>query len=148
MALMRYRPEDPWKALETLQDEINKLFNFSFGKFPALKEEILAPSVDIWEDKDNIYVEADLPGFDQKDINLSIKGDSLVLTAKKEETKEEKKKNYYRCERFQGSFYRDIALPSSVDASKVKASYKNGVLKVTLPKKEEEKEKEIKVEVE
>jgi HSP20 family protein len=148
MALMRYRRNDPWKMLETLQEEINKLFDFSFGKIPATKEEILSPSVDIWEDKDNIYVEADLPGFEQKDIKVSVKGDSLSISAKKEETKEEKKKNYYRCERFQGSFYRELDLPSSVDTSKIKAQYKNGVLKITLPKVEKEKEKEIEIEVE
>jgi HSP20 family protein len=148
MALIRYRRDDPWKMLETLQEEINRLFDFSFGKLPALKEETLSPSVDVWEDKDNIYVEADLPGFEQKDIKVSIKSDSLSISAKKEETKEEKKKNYYRCERFQGSFYRELDLPSSVDTSKIKANYKNGVLKITLPKIEKEKEKEINIEVE
>ena len=148
MALMKYKRDDPFRALEALHDEINKLFNFSWGRFPTLREEILAPSVDVWEDKDNIYVEADIPGFEQKDISLNLKGDTLIISAKKEETKEEKKKNYYRCERYQGSFYREVILPSNIDASKIKAGYKNGVLKVTLPKKEEEKGKEIKIEVE
>ncbi len=148
MALMKYKRDDPFRALEALHDEINKLFNLSWGRFPALREEILAPSVDVWEDKDNIYVEADIPGFEQKDISLNLKGDNLIISAKKDETKEEKKKNYYRCERYQGSFYREVILPSNIDASKIKAGYKNGVLKVTLPKKEEEKGKEIKIEVE
>ncbi len=148
MALMKYKRDDPFRALEALHDEINKLFNFSWGRFPAIREEILAPSVDVWEDKDNIYVEADIPGFEQKDISLNLKGDNLIISAKKDETKEEKKKNYYRCERYQGSFYREVILPSHIDASKIKAGYKNGVLKVTLPKKEEEKGKEIKIEVE
>ncbi len=146
MKLVRYR-DNPWKALEDLQNEINKLFDFSFGKFPATSE-IFAPSVDVYEDKDNIYVEADLPGFEQKDINLALKGDVLTISAQKEEKKEEKKKNYYRCERFQGKFYREVDLPASVEASKIKAVYKNGVLKITLPKKEEDKEKEIKIDVE
>jgi HSP20 family protein len=148
MALMKWRPEDPWRALETLQDEINKLFDFSFGRIPALREETFSPSLDLWEDKDNIYVEADLPGMEQKDINLKVRGDSLVISAKKEETKEEKKKGYLRRERIQGSFYRELGLPASVDANKIKANYKNGVLKVVLPKKEEEKEKEIVIDVE
>jgi len=148
MALIRYRRGDPWKMLEALQEEINKLFDFSFRKVPASKEETFSPSVDIWEDKDNIYIEADLPGFEQKDVKVSIKGEALIISAKKEETKEEKKKNYYRCERFQGSFWRQLDLPSSVDTSKIKANYKNGVLKITLPKVEREKEKEIDIEVE
>jgi HSP20 family protein len=149
MAIMRYRPQDPWRALDALQEKINRLFEISFSQMPTLglREERVAPSVDMWEDKNNIYLEADLPGLDQKDISLSIKGDSLVISAKKEETKEEKRKDYYCCERFQGSFYRHLDLPTSVDTSKVKASYKNGVLKVTLPKKVKEEE-EIKIDLE
>lgn len=148
MALMRYRGVDPWRALETLQEEINKLFKFSFDRLPALEEGVFSPNLDIWEDKDNIYVEADLPGFEEKDINLKMRGDSLIISAKKESKKEEEKKNYYRCERFQGSFYREVELPTPVDPTRIKATYKRGVLKVELPKKEEEKEKEIKIEVE
>ncbi len=146
MKLVRFR-EDPWRALEDLQKEINKLFDFSFTKMPASLD-ISSPSVDIYEDKDNVYVEADLPGFEQKDINLSLKGDTLTISAEKEEKKEEKKKGYLRCERFQGKFYRELELPRKVDASGIKAVYKNGVLKITLPKKEEEKKKEIKIDIE
>ena len=148
MALIRYKRDDPWRALDTLQEEIGRLFNTRFLKAPAIYEEILAPSVDVWEDKDNVYVEADIPGFDQKDIHLDLKGDSLIISAKKEETKEEKKKNYYYSERYQGSFYRGITLPGNVDQSSVKATYKNGVLKVKLPKKEEAKNREIKIDAE
>jgi len=148
MALMRYKRDDLWKTLDTLQEEISRLFNTRALKTPSVYEEMLAPSVDVWEDKDNIYVEADIPGFDQKDIHLDLKGDSLIISAKKEETKEEKKKNYYYSERYQGSFYREITLPGNIDESNVKAAYKSGVLKVRLPKKEEEKKKEIKIDVE
>jgi len=145
MALIPYRKKDPWGVLQT---EINRLFDSSFGRFPMLREELLAPSVDVSDDKDNIYVEVDIPGFEQKDIDLNIKGNALLISAKKEETKEEKKKSYYCCERFQGSLYRKVDLPSFVDATKVKANYKKGVLKVTLPKKEEAKEKLIKIDIE
>lgn len=147
MKLVRYR-KDPWKALEDLQNEINRLFDFSFAKLPTLREEVLAPSVDIYEDKDNIYVESDLPGFEQKDINISLKGNTLTISAQRDEKREEKKKDYYHCERFQGKFYRELDLPTTVETDKIKANYKNGVLKITLPKKEEEKEKEIKIDVE
>ena len=148
MALMKYKREDPWKALDALQEEISRLFNSRFLKTPSTYEEMLAPSVDVWEDKDSVYVEADIPGFDQKDIHLDLKGDSLIISAKKEESKEEKKKNYYYSERYQGSFYRDVTLPGSIDQSNAKATYKNGVLKIKLPKKEETKSKEIKIDVE
>jgi len=147
MKLVRWS-DNPWRALEQLQDEINRLFDFSFGRLPQERETVYAPSVDVSEDKDNIYVEADLPGLEQKDINISLRRDSLCISAKREEKKEEKRKNYHRVERVSRNFYREIALPSTVDTDKIKAVYKNGVLKVTLPKKEEEKEKEIKIEVE
>ena len=147
MKLVRWS-DNPWRALEQLQDEINRLFDFSFGRLPQEVETVYAPSVDVSEDKDNIYVEADLPGLEQKDINITLKKDSLCISAQREESKEEKKKNYHRIERVSRNFYREVALPSAVDASKIKAVYKNGVLKVTLPKKEEEKEKEIKIDVE
>lgn len=135
MKLIRYR-NDPFKTLGSLQDEINKLFDFPGANLASL---------DLSEDEKNIYVETDIPGFDQKDINVKIKGDSLLISARRDEKKEEKKKNYYRCKRCRGSFYREIGLPSRVDEAKISAKYKNGVLDVTLPKKETEKEKEVKI---
>lgn len=145
MALIPYRKRDP---LATLRNEMNRLFDFHFGTFPLLREETVVPSVDVSEDENNIYVEADIPGFKQKDINLSVNDHSLLVSAKREESREEKKKNYYHCERFQGSLSRSIELPSSIDEDKIKAKYKNGVLNVTLPKRAEAKGKEIKVNVE
>ena len=147
MRLVRYRGDNFWKPLETLQDEINRLFEFPFGQLSAGRQDMLAPSVDVWEDKDTIHIEADLPGFQEKDIDVKLKGDTLAISAKREESKEEKRKNYYCCERFQGSFYRTVGLPSSVDASKINAKYNAGTLKVTLPKREDAKEKEIKIDV-
>ncbi len=146
MKLVRYR-DNPWKVLEGLQEEINKLFNFSPENFPALDEEISMPSVDVYEDKDNLYLEANLAGFEQKDIAVTLKNEVLAILAQKENSKEEKKEGYLRSERYQGKFYRELYLPVSVDEGKIKASYKNGVLKIVLPKKEEEKAKEIKIEV-
>ena len=145
MALIPYRKRDP---LATLRNEMSRLFDSPFGAFPLLREESVVPSVDLSEDEHNIYVEADIPGFEQKDVNISLKGHSLLISAKREESKEEKKKNYYCCERFQGSLSRSIDLPSSIDEDKIEAKYKNGVLNVTLPKREEAKAKEIKVKVE
>ena len=145
MALIQYRKRDP---LATFRNEFNRLFDFPLGTLPLLREETVVPSVDVSEDENNIYVEADIPDFEQKDVNVSMTDHSLLISAKREEAKEEKKKNYYHCERFQGSLSRSIDLPSSIDESKIKAKYKNGVPNVTLPKKAEAKGKEIKVNVE
>ena len=154
MQLIRYRPVNSLGALETLQDEINKLFEFPFG-LTNVENQVLAPSVDVWEDKDNIYVEADVPGVDGKDLKVNVKNETLVISGKKEETREENlpagkagKKGYFKSERFQGSFYRAIGLPSTVDTAKIKAQYKKGVLKVALPKKEKEQGKDITSDVE
>ncbi|MBN2121284.1 MAG: Hsp20/alpha crystallin family protein [Candidatus Omnitrophica bacterium] len=138
----------PWRTLEDIQDEINRLFDFSYDRDLAERAGITAPLVDISEDKDNVYVEADLPGLEQKDISVNLRKNSLFISGKKEEVKEEKNKNYHRSERVSRSFYRQILLPALVDQSKVKANYKQGVLKLVLPKKEEAKEKDIKIEVE
>lgn len=148
MKIIPYHREDPFKLLRDFGSEIEKFFEAPFRNVGEDEKRILAPSLDISEDKSNIYVEADLPGFDQKDVKVKVRRDALVISAEKQEKKEEKKKNYYRCERYQGSFYREAPLPLSVDAEKIKAQYRSGVLKVTLPKKEEEKEKEISVDVE
>ncbi len=147
MALMRYRRDDPFKYLEDLQDEINRLFDASLS-LPRIKDDIFVPSVDISEDKDNVYVAADIPGLEQKDIKVSLKNDVLTISGSKQESKEEKSKNYQRIERFKGSFLREIPLGVSINVSKVKANYKNGTLRVTLPKEEQEKTKSIEVEVE
>ena len=149
MALIRYKQQDPISALESLHDEMDTLFNWSWGNLPlkTLKESF-APAVDMWEDENNIYVEADLPGIEQKDISVKVKDEALIISAKKEQQKEEKKKNYHYYERFSGNFYRAIGLPTSVDTNKIVAKYKSGVLNVTLPKKEEKKEKAVDITIE
>ncbi len=147
MSLLR-RKRGSWDSLPALQDEVDRLFDFFYPREIGSLDAVLVPKVDISEDKDNIYVEADVPGFDQKDIKVSLRDGSLLLSAKKEASKEEKKKNYHRIERSYGNFYRQIPLPGQVDESKVKAVYKSGVLNLTLPKKEEEKAKEIAIDVE
>lgn len=147
MSLLRWKGNS-WNNLPALQDEVERFFDFFYPREISGLDAVLVPKVDVSEDKDNIYVEADVPGFDQKDIKVSLKDGALSLSAKKESAKEEKKKNYHRIERAYGSFYRQIPLPGQIDESKVKAVYKNGVLNLTLPKREEEKAKEIKIDVE
>jgi HSP20 family protein len=138
----------PFLFLEKLEDEFSKLFDISGNNYLSSKEGVFAPSLDLSEDADSIYLEADLPGFDQKNISAKIIDDSLDLSAKREEKTEEKNKNYFRCERFSGSFYREINLPVTVDEAKIKAKYEKGVLNITLPKKTEEVKKDIKIDIE
>ena len=153
MKLVPKRRKDSWGTLVNFQDDMSKLFDNWLNRSHLSKEQMLfpttfTPSLDIREDIDNIYVEADLPGMEQKDIDINLRGNVLELSAKREEKKEENKKNYSYTERFRGDYYRALDLLTPVDASKIKANYKNGVLIVTLPKREKEKEKDIKINVE
>lgn len=149
MELIPYRNRDMWRGLSTLQDEMERAFSPWFSSaLPSIRMERFTPSVDMSEDQDNIYVEMNLPGMEQKDINVKTIGNVLEISAKKEETAEEQNRDYYCCERYRGRFYRALDLPSSVDTSGIEAKTKNGVLTITLPKKEEEKAKEIDIKVE
>lgn len=105
------------------------------------------PPIDLSETPDKITVKAEIPGLDPKEIDISIQGDTLIIKGDKKEEKEEKGKNYYRMERRYGSFSRSVDLPTSVDTSKVTAECKNGVLEITMQKKEEVKPKQISVKV-
>jgi len=147
MKLVRYN-QNPFRALDDIHKEINGLFGLSLWKDPFAEKGMLTPSMDVWEDEKNIYLEADLPGFEPKDVHAKLEGNLLTVSAEKEENKKERKKGYYCCERYHGSFRRSVELPAAVDQAKVKAGYKKGVLKITLPKKEETKGKEITIDVE
>ena len=106
------------------------------------------PSLDVSETKNNIVVKAEAPGVDPKDIDISLMGDVLTIKGEKRQEKEEKDQNYHRVERSYGVFTRSVRLPQEVQSDKIEASYKNGILKITLPKSEEAKKKEIKIKVE
>jgi HSP20 family protein len=107
-----------------------------------------APSVDVAETDEEIVVTAELPGIKQEEVDISIADNVLTLKGEKKEEKEVKEKNYHRIERSYGSFQRSISLPTGVDAGKAKATYKDGILCVTVPKVEEAKPKQIKIDVE
>lgn len=142
---------DPFSELERLQDEMNRLFDFSLSRWPertGFFRRTWRPAVDIKEEDDRIEVKADLPGVKKDEVDVSIEDDTLIIKGEKKEESEEEKKGFRRKERFYGSFHREIDLPSTVDKDKVKASYKDGVLELTLPKKEEAKKKQIKVDIE
>jgi len=103
--------------------------------------------VDISETKDNFVVKAELPGLEAKDVNVSISGDILTIKGEKKAEEEEKDEHYHRIERYSGSFQRVFQLPIGVKGDKIEATFDKGVLKVTLPKVEEAKKKEIEVKV-
>lgn len=152
--LQRRERDDSWnpfRELERIQNEMNRLFDFSITRAPekgtALYESLWAPAIDIHETKDSIVVKADLPGLKKEEIDVQVDGPSLVIKGERKHESEQKENGYLRTERAYGSFYRELSLPSTVDASNMKASYKDGVLELVLPKKEEAKPKKINVEV-
>lgn len=138
---------DPFHSLDDLQRELNRMFdNFPLTS-PVKGEQTYIPAVDITEDDNQINVTADIPGMNKDEIDISIQDDVLTIKGHKEEKKEEKDKNYIRTERYAGSFNRSLALPGVVDADKVTAAYKDGTLRITLPKKEEAKQLEKKIKI-
>ena len=146
MAIVKW---SPFRDIIGLQDEMNRLFD-SFsrsGDSPTLTEGTWAPSVDIYETKDAIIIDAELPGLNQKDINVSVSDNVLTIKGEKKQEKEVKEENYHRVERSYGSFTRSFTLPVGVKSESIKAAYKDGVLKVTLPKAEESKPKQISIDV-
>lgn len=151
MALIKWRGKewDPFRDLLDLEKEFNRFLESSFELLPerVSKEGTWLPSLDISEDKENIVIKVDLPGVKQNDIDISIHGNILTIKGERKREEESKDRNYHRIERFFGSFVRSLSLPQYVDTNKVKASYKDGVLEITIPKTEEAKPKQIKVEV-
>ena len=141
---------DPFREFVTLQDRMNRLFRDSFG--PEGREEALttttfAPPVDVYEDEHNVTLKIEVPGIDEKDIDVRIENHTLTVHGERKFEKEEKEENYRRVERQYGSFTRTFTLPNTVDHEKVQADYDKGVLKITLAKKAEAKPKQIKVNI-
>ncbi len=146
MALVKWTPNTD---LSRLQHSMNRLFDSFFGDGGHRDSALMswAPKVDISEVDDEIRLVADIPGMEQKDINLAVKDNTLILKGERQEEKEDEKTDYYRNERIFGSFYRSFSLPSMVDVDKVKAKYKDGVLTITMPKVEKARPKEISIDV-
>ncbi len=112
------------------------------------EEEITAPAIDLYEDKDDLVVKVELPGMEKDDVEVNLSNRLLTIKGQKKKEEEIKEENYYRCERSYGSFLRTVELPKDIHSDKVKATFKSGVLEVRLPKTEEAKSKEINVHVE
>jgi len=140
---------EPIREFTTLQDRMNRLFRDTFheGQEESLTSGNFAPPVDVYEDEHNVSLKIEVPGIDEKDIDVRIENNVLSVHGERKFEKEEKEENYRRVERQYGSFTRTFTLPTTVDAEKVSANYDKGVLKIVLPKKAEAKPKQIKVNV-
>jgi HSP20 family protein len=135
--------------LTSLRDEIDRLFEVPLAEL-ARTSQLLSgwtPALDMYEDKDNVYVRAELPGMKKEDINVSLHNGSLSISGERKDQDEFKDAEVYRSERFVGRFQRTLTLPTPVAADKIKAHYQDGILSVTLPKAEEAKPKQINVSV-
>jgi HSP20 family protein len=139
---------DPFREFVTLQDRMNRLFRDSQGgQEEALTTTTFAPPVDVYEDEHNITLKIEVPGIDEKDIDVRVENNTLTVLGERKFEKEEKEENYRRVERQYGSFTRTFTLPQTVDPENVVANYDKGVLKIELAKKEEAKPKQIKINV-
>ncbi len=141
---------DPFREFSTLQHRMDRLFRDFYG--PEGREEALttttfAPPVDVYEDEHNVTLKIEVPGIEEKDIDVRIENTTLTVHGERKFEKEEKEENYRRVERQYGSFTRSFTLPTTVDPEKVEANYDKGVLKIQLAKKAEAKPKQIKVSV-
>src|SRR2546428_12083720 len=141
---------DPFREFVTLQDRMNRLFREPFaegGSEESLTTTNFAPPVDVYEDEHSITLKIEVPGIDEKDIDVRIENNTLTVHGERKFEKEEKEENFRRVERQYGSFTRQFTLPNTVDPEQVSATYDQGVLKITLAKKAEAKPKQIKVNV-
>jgi HSP20 family protein len=154
MNLVRWnRPElAAWPGfggLSTLRNEIDRLFDASWPELARTSGFLggTTPALDVFEDKENLVVKAELPGMKKEDIDVSLHDGSLSISGERKSEEKWQEAEVYRSERFFGRFQRVVPLPAAVDARKIKAEYKDGILTVTLPKSEEAKPKHIDVQI-
>ena len=149
MALIHWKPNaanwEPLNSLESIREEMNRMFDTSARCQNSLWGSAFAPALDVVEEKDGFIVRADLPGLSKDDVSVAIQDNILTIKGDRKSDIEQTKGNIYRQERVYGQFLRTVELPLRVEAGKVQATFKDGVLTVSLPKSEEAKPKEIKV---
>lgn len=141
---------EPWSLLNQFQQDVNRMFSDLMPVNRQIGEATVAagqwaPLVDIKEDSDKFVVMADIPGVDPNQIKITMENQVLAIEGEKVFEKQEEKDNYTRKERFEGRFYRQFTLPASADSEKVTAQCRNGVLAITIPKKEQAKPRQIEV---
>ncbi len=144
MFLAKY---DPFREMRGLQDEVNRLFSASYPGTTGREDVMNAwnPRVDVFENNDSLVLEAELPGMTKDDFDLSFENNMLTLKGERRFEKKDEGDNYHRIERGYGSFARSFTLPPTVTAEGAKADFENGVLHVTLPKREETKARKIEI---
>ncbi len=144
MAITRW---DPFREVATLQNRVNSLFReMNDGEGPLTTASFI-PAVDVYEDNEKVVLKLEVPGVEEKDLDVRIENHTLTVKGERKFEKEEKEENFHRIERRYGSFYRAFTLPNTVDTENVGASYNAGVLKLELKKKPEAQPKQIKVNI-
>ena len=139
---------DPYREMSSLQDRMNRIFGGGLARRERDEEMSLGawiPPVDIVEEKDRILLTAELPGFQEKDIEIQMEGGVLTLRGERRSEAEKEGKTYHRMERSYGQFVRSFTLPNNVDRENIKANFHNGLLEIELPKSEEAKPRQIKI---
>lgn len=147
---MDLTPWKPFGELTNIRNEMNELLNRFLGESrPSLRrgEEWWQPLVDISETEDNVLVKAELPGLGPKDVNISLLGDTLTIKGEKKTEKEEKEEQYHFVERYEGTFQRTFRLPANIKRDQIDATFDKGILKISIPKTEETKAKQIEIKV-
>ncbi len=145
MALMKLDRDRSRSGLARLHNEMDTLFNSFFGGLDFPQLESIWPALELTETADAVKVQAELPGCKIEDIDISVHGNNLVISGEKKQTQEKKGEGYYQSERVYGSFRREIMLPTEVEAGKVDAAYKDGILSITVPKAERTKPVKVKI---
>ncbi|KPK00480.1 MAG: hypothetical protein AMJ60_01125 [Desulfobacterales bacterium SG8_35] len=149
MTIVRW---DPFRNMTTLQDRINRVFDEAVSRSKDYDDEVSKcdwrPIVDIYDSEKAIVIDAELPGVTKDDITLDVKENILTLKGTRKYVEEAKKENYYRMERCFGTFERAFTLPATVDPGKIKANFKDGILRIEIPKPEEKRPKQISITVE
>jgi HSP20 family protein len=141
---------DPYREVGTLQERMNRLFDEVWGRGRREDESVTGnwmPSVDVKETKDALQIFTELAGIDPKDVEVTVEGGVLTLKGQRNFEKAVEGESYHRVERAYGSFERSFTLPTNVDADKIQATYKHGVLQLSLPKREEAKPKAIAIKI-
>jgi len=145
MAITRW---DPFREVVALQNRMNSLFREMGGEGESpLTTASFVPAVDIYEDPKKVVLKLEVPGIEEKDLDVRVENNTLTVKGERKFDKEEKEENFHRIERRYGSFFRSFSLPSTVDSEHISASYTNGVLKLELSKKPEAQPKQIRVNV-
>ena len=143
---------DPLKEMTTLQHRMNRVFEETWGRTRRAEEDYVTgswmPAVDVRETKEAVEIQAELPGIDPKDVNVSVEGGVLTIKGSRQFEKATEGETYHRVERAYGSFERSFTLPTNVDPEKINAAFRQGLLLLTLPKREEAKPKAISIKVE